>query len=116
MPFLSVFIVHDAAHKCCEKILCSFRCWWKGEVWENMSFLRNSSSNYFIIREVVPPPSTSIFLTKYGTEIFIFFPIIRISCVPIFFKSFAFETFWHKNVIVLADVFPKSCQWSDNSV
>jgi len=61
-------------------------------------------------------PPTSNFLTKYGTEIFIFFLIIRISSVPNFFNSFAFETFWHKNVIVLADVFPISCQWKDISV
>jgi len=58
-------------------------------------------------------PLISNFLRKYGTEIFIFFLIIRISSVPNFFKSFAFKAFRHKHVIVLADVFPISCQWKD---
>jgi hypothetical protein len=36
--------------------------------------------------------------------------------VPNFYKSFAFGTVLHKNVIALADVFPIYCQWEDISV
>jgi len=56
------------------------------------------------------------FLIKYGTEIFIFFLIMCISSVSNFLKSFAFGTFWHKNVIAFADVFLISCQCKDISV
>ena len=75
---------------------------------------KGSSKNCIIV-EIVPPPPTSNFLVKYGTEIFIFFLIMCMSSVPNFFKSFAFGTFWHKNVIAFADVFPISCQWKDIS-
>jgi hypothetical protein len=42
---------------------------------------------------------------------------MHISSVPIFFfNSFLFGTFYHKNVIALADLFPISCQWKNISV
>jgi hypothetical protein len=59
---------------------------------------------------------TSIFVRKHWTEIFLFFLIMYISIVPNSFKSLAFGTVLHKNVIALADVFPISCQWKDISV
>ena len=77
------------------------------------SFSRKSSSkNCIIVKRVFFFP-TSYFLRKHGTEILLLFLIKCISVVPNSFKSFAFGTVVHKNVIALADVFPISYQWKD---
>jgi len=79
-----------------------------------MSFLMKGSSKNCVVVKIVF--FTSNFLTKHGTEIFLFFLIMCVSIVPNFFKSFPFEKFWHKNVIVLAVVYPISSQWKDISL
>ena len=83
------------------------------------SFSRKGSSKNCIIVKIVFSffPPTSNFLRTHWTETLLFFLIMHISSVPnFFFKSFAFGTFCHKNVIALADVFPIACQWKDISV